>query len=135
MNHLFPIQLAKRHATLFVVWLIAMQLLTPFIHAHANGVGAATGAIHIHMDDLVSADDVSSTPSIHSEVMPQHVIGVASGVAEKLKLAFLVPALLLVIAWHLFISISFRLYPPLASPVLKSLPNRPQSPRAPPHLN
>lgn len=133
---------SKNRSFFIVVWLIAMQLVAPFMHGHPSGIGAVTGAgIHMHMSDDMDIDAISTSgskdtqPTMHAAVIHQHIVAVASGIAEKLKLDLNATALLLVIAWAIFNLLHAKHYPPLASPRIKRHPNRTRSPRAPPTLN
>lgn len=133
MNTVF----SKNRSMLIVMWLIAMQLVAPFLHGHPSGIGAVTGAgIHVHVvDDFDVPKHASEQPVIHSEVIHQHIVAVASGLAEKLKINLLTAALLLTIIWVFFNSLASRYYAPLASPFVKPPINRTRPSRAPPALN
>jgi len=129
----------KKYPLVIVIWLITMQMLAPFMHAHPSGVGAVTGAgLHVHISDDYDLDTVSNSFESHSidnEVIHQHIVAVASGFAEKLKLDLTGVVLCVLIVLALSMLVLHRHYQPLASPYIKPHPNRSRSPRAPPALN
>ncbi|MGZ8962001.1 MAG: hypothetical protein ACXW1P_11245 [Methylophilaceae bacterium] len=124
----------KNRSMLIVIWLIAMQLVAPFIHGHPSGIGAVTGVgIHLHVvDDLDVPKHAPEQPVIQTEVIHQHIVAVASGIAEKLKVNLITAALLLTIVWAFFNTLASRYYSPLASPFVKPPINRTRPSRAPP---
>lgn len=131
----------KNGSIAIVTWLIAMLVIAPFTHAHPNGFGATTGAgLHLHLSDDIDIDTFSATgsqdtqPTIHAEVIHQHIVAVASGIMKKLKLDPITTLVLLVVAWVMFSRLQTKHYLPLASRHFKRHHSRTRSPRAPPAL-
>ena len=125
----------KRHIQFFIFWLVALQLISPFLHAHAFGIGAVekTPGIHIHLDEIESAAHPDfQHPTIHNEVLSEHSIGVFTGVAEKLEFKFLLPILFSLASLSLYLVYVRRFYLPASAPILKTHFNRTSTPRAPP---
>ena len=125
----------KRHIQFFIFWLVAMQLILPFLHAHAFGIGAVNKApgIHIHLDEIESAAKQDfQTATIHNEVLSEQSIGVFTGVAEKFEFKFLAPLLFILASLSLYLLHLRRYYTPSSAPIVKPHFKRTSPPRAPP---
>ena len=125
----------KRHIQFFIFWLVALQLISPFLHAHAFGIGAVSNApgIHIHLDEIESAAKQDfQTATIHNEVLSEQSIGVFTGVAEKFAFKFITPLLFVLASLSLYLVYLRRFYAPSSAPILKPHFKRTSPPRAPP---
>ena len=112
-----------------------MQLISPFLHAHAFGVGTThTGpGVHIHIDeiDAATAQDFDK-PTIHKQAIPEHSIGMTTGVSEKFDIDSLIPTLISFICFALFLAYVARFYAPARAPLSSNKAYPPSAPRAPP---
>lgn len=125
----------KRHIQFFIFWLVALQLISPFLHAHAFGIGAVnnTPGIHIHLDEIESAAKQDfQTATIHNEVLSEQSIGVFTGVAEKFTFKFIAPLLFVLASLSLYLVYLRRFYAPSSAPIVKPHFKRTSPPRAPP---
>ena len=128
----------KHHIQFFIFWLVALQLISPFLHAHAFGVGAVNSApgIHLHLDEI---DSITSSdyqkPSIHNEVLSEHVIGMLTGVSEKSEFNFLLPFLFVLASLSLYLAYVRRFYAPSCAPIVKPNFKGNFPPRAPPSIH
>ena len=114
---------------------MALQLLSPFLHAHAFGIGAVdnTPGIHFHLDEIESAAKQDfNTATIHNEGLYEQSVGVLTGVAEKFEFKFLVPLLFVLGSISLYMVYLRRFYAPSSAPVVKPYFKRTSPPRAPP---
>lgn len=112
-----------------------MQLISPFLHAHAFGVGTVHGGpgVHIHLDEIDSAANQNfDKATIHEQVLPEHSISMTTGVSEKFEFEFLLPAVISFISLALYLAYVRRFYPPSNAPLAQSQHHSPSSPRAPP---
>ena len=112
-----------------------MQLISPFLHAHAFGVGAIHGGpgVHIHLDEIDSASNASfDKETIHEQTMPEHTISITAGVSEKFDFDFLFPVILSCISLALCSIYVRRFYTPDESPILQQQTYPFSTPRAPP---
>ncbi|CEN55476.1 exported protein of unknown function [Candidatus Methylopumilus turicensis] len=125
----------KRHIQFFIFWLVALQLISPFLHAHVFGIGAVenTPGIHIHLDEIESAAKQDfQTATIHNEVLSEQSVGVLTGVNEKFEFESLIPFLFVLSALSLYLVYVRRFYAPSSAPVVKPHFKRTSPPRAPP---
>ena len=123
----------KLHIKVFVFWLVALQLISPFLHAHLFGLGTVSNAgIHMHIDELEAASSNFKTATIHKQTIPEHSVGMITGFAEKLQFKALLPILLLIISLDLFLATRRRFYNPSKSPFIKPPPQDLHAARAPP---
>jgi hypothetical protein len=125
----------KRHIQFFIFWLVALQLISPFLHAHAFGIGAVdkTPGIHIHLDEIESAAKQDfQTATIHNEVLSEQTVGVLTGVNEKFEFKFLVPLSFVLALLSLYLVYVKRFYPPASAPTVKLYFKIPSPPHAPP---
>lgn len=125
----------KRHIQFFIFWLVALQLISPFLHAHAFGIGAVdkTPGIHIHLDEIESAAKQDfQTATIHNEVLSEQTVGVLTGVSEKFAFKFLAPLLFLLALLSLYLVYVRRFYTPASAPIVKRYFKLTSPPRAPP---
>jgi hypothetical protein len=125
----------KRHIKFFIFWLVALQLISPFLHAHAFGIGAVDNApgIHIHLDEIESAAKQDfQTATIHNEVLSEQSVGVLTGVNEKFEFESLIPFLFVLSALSLYLVYVRRFYAPSSAPVVKPHFKTTSPPRAPP---
>ena len=124
----------KRHIQFFIFWLVALQLISPFLHAHAFGIGAVdkTPGIHIHLDEIDSAANSNfQKPTLHNAVLSEHSIGMLTGVSEKFEFKFF--AILFTLAsLSLYLPYAGRFYRSTASPATRPHFHRTSPPRAPP---
>jgi hypothetical protein len=123
----------KRHIQFFIFWLVAMQLISPFLHAHAFGVGAvhSSPGVHIHLDEIDSAPSENfDKATVHNEALPEHSISMTTGVSEKSDFEFLAPAFVTFISLTLYLAYVRRFYPPKEAPLAEYQTHSP--PRAPP---
>ena len=114
---------------------MALQLISPFLHAHAFGIGAVNKmpGIHIHIDEIESAATPDfQKPTIHNEVLSEHSIGMFTGVSEKFEFKFLLPVLFVLATLSLYLVYVRRFYNLASSPIVKPHFNRTSPPRAPP---
>ncbi|MFZ9642373.1 MAG: hypothetical protein ACO29L_02850 [Candidatus Methylopumilus sp.] len=114
---------------------MALQLISPFLHAHAFGIGAVNHApgIHIHLDDIESvANQDFQHPTIHNEVLSEQTIGVFTGVYEKFEFKLLLPVLFVLSLFSLYLAYIRRFYTPASTPLVKPHLQHSCSPRAPP---
>lgn len=112
-----------------------MQLISPFLHAHAFGIGAVNHApgIHIHIDEIDEAAQPDfDKATIHNDTIPEHSIGMTTGVSEKFEFEFLAPVLFTLLSFGLYLAYVRRTYTPAAAPFIQSPPYKTSSPRAPP---
>lgn len=125
----------KRHIQFFIFWLVALQLISPFLHAHPFGIGAVdkTPGIHIHLDEIESATKQDfQTATIHNEVLSEQSVGVFTGVAEKLEFKLLLPFLFVLSSLSLYLVYVRRFYAPSSAPSGKAHFKRTSPTRAPP---
>jgi hypothetical protein len=125
----------KRHIQFFIFWLVALQLILPFLHAHAFGIGAVTNTpgIHIHLDEIESATKQDfQTATIHNEVLSEQSVGVFTGVTEKFEFKLLLPLLFALASLSLYLAYLKRFYTPSSAPIVKPHFKRTAPPRAPP---
>ena len=125
----------KLHIQFFIFWLVAMQLISPFLHAHAFGIGAVHGGpgVHIHLDEIDSASDQNfNEATIHNQALPEHSIGMTTGVSEKFEFEFLLPAVIGFISLALYLAYGRRFYPPNDAPLAHHNHYPSAAPRAPP---
>jgi hypothetical protein len=125
----------KRHIQFFIFWLVALQLISPFLHAHAFGIDAFdnTPGIHIHLDEIESATkQVFQTATMHNEVLSENSFGALTGVNEKFEFKSLLPILFLLASLGLYLANPKRFYPPSLAPIVKSYFSLTSQPRAPP---
>jgi len=125
----------KRHFHFFIFWLVALQLISPFLHAHAFGIGAVdkTPGIHIHLDEIESAAKQNfQTATIHNELLSEQSVGVLTGVNEKFEFKFLVPLSFVLALLSLYLVYVKRFYAPASAPIVKLYFKIPSPPRAPP---
>ena len=125
----------KLHIQFFIFWLVAMQLISPFLHAHAFGVGAVHGGpgVHIHLDEIDSAASQNfDKATIHAQALPEHSIGMTTGVSEKFEFDFVLPAMFGFISLALYLAYVRRFYPPNEARFKQHQSYPPASPRAPP---
>ena len=114
---------------------MALQLISPFLHAHAFGIGEVnnTPGIHIHLDEIESAAKQDfQTATIHNEVLSEQSIGVFTGVAEKFAFKFIAPLLFVLASLSLYLVYLRRFYAPSSAPIVKPHFKRTSPPRAPP---
>ena len=114
---------------------MALQLISPFLHAHAFGIGAVdkTPGIHFHLDEIESvAKQDFHTATIHNEAPSEQSVGVLTGVAEKFEFKFLVPLLFVLATLGLYLVYLKRYYAPSSEPIVKPHFKRTSPPRAPP---
>ena len=133
---LFECNLKKQlHIQFFIFWLVAMQFISPFLHAHAFGIGAVHGGpgVHIHLDEIDSASSASfDKATIHNEALPERSISMTSGVSEKFDFEFLLPTMIAFISLGLYLAYVRRFYHPKDAPLAKHQSYSPSPPRAPP---
>jgi len=125
----------KRYIQFFIFWLVALQLLAPFLHAHAYGIGAVdkTPGIHFHLDEIeTAAKQDFQTATIHNEVLSEQSVGVLTGVAERFEFKFLIPIMFVLASVSLFLAYVRRFYSPSSAPTIKPYFKRTSPPRAPP---
>ena len=125
----------RTYIQFFIFWLVAMQLISPFLHAHAFGVGAVHGGpgVHIHLDEIeMAASPTSNKPAIHNEVLPEHSISMTTGVSEKFEFEGLLPFIFTVISFALYLAYAQRCYAQKTAPILDFQSHPPSPPRAPP---
>lgn len=125
----------KRHIHFFIFWLVALQLISPFLHAHAFGIGAVdkTPGIHIHLDEIESAAKQNfQTATIHNELLSEQSVGVLTGVNEKFEFKFLVPLSFVLALLSLYLVYVKRFYAPASAPNVKLYFKIPSPPHAPP---
>lgn len=125
----------KLHIQFFIFWLVAMQLISPFLHAHAFGVGTVHGGpgVHIHLDEIDSAANQDfDQATIHEQALPEHSIGMTTGVSEKFEFEFLLPAVIGFISLALYLAYVRRFYLPNDAPFAHNNHYPPSAPRAPP---
>jgi len=130
----------KRHIQFFIFWLVALQLISPFLHAHPFGIRAFdnTPGIHFHLDEIESvAKQDFHTATIHNERLYEQSVGVLTGVTEKFEFKFLAPLLFVLASISLYMVYLRRFYAPSSAPVLfrtsfKPHFKRTSPPRAPP---
>ena len=125
----------KRHIQFFIFWLVALQLISPFLHAHPFGIGAVdkTPGIHIHLDEIESATKQEfQTATIHNEVLSEQSVGVFTGVAERFEFKFLIPIMFVLASLSLYLAYVRRFYSPSSAPTIKPYFKRTSPPRAPP---
>lgn len=125
----------KLHIQFFIFWLVAMQLISPFLHAHAFGVGAVHSGpgVHIHLDEIDSATNQDfDQATIHQQTLPEHSIGMTTGVSEKFEFKFVLPAIVSFISLALYLAYVRRFYQPSDAPLAQTHYYPPSPPRAPP---
>jgi hypothetical protein len=125
----------KTHIHFFICWLVAMQLISPFLHAHAFGIGAVNDSpgIHIHLDEIESASKQDfQTPTIHNDVPSEQSVGMLTGLAEKFECKLLLPLFFVLAALGLYLVYIRRFYAPSSAPPVIAHFNSTAPPRAPP---
>lgn len=125
----------KLHIHFFIFWLVALQLLSPFLHAHIFGVGAvnSTPGVHIHLDEFDAATGQNfNEATIHNQTVNEHAIGMITGVSEKSNFDFLPPVIVCFIFLALYLPYRPRFYQSNESVVPYQPTYLPSSPRAPP---
>ena len=113
-----------------------MQLISPFLHAHAFGVGAVHEGpgVHIHLDEIDSAANQDfDKATLHNQALPEHSIGMTTGVSEKIDFEFLLPTILGFISLAVYLACVGRFYALNKVSTSQHQNYPPASPRAPPH--
>ena len=127
----------KRHIQFFIFWLVALQLISPFLHAHAFGIDAVdkTPGIHIHLDEIEStAKQDFQIATIHNEVLSEQSVGVLTGLNERFEFESFIPFLFVLSALSLYLVYVRRFYAPSSAPIVKPHFKRTSPSRAPPSL-
>jgi len=75
----------RLHKNLLVYCLVALQLLTPFLHAHLWGKDSfeKTQGLHIHYDAPDVTDTVFKKPTLKSDHSLEQSVGVLQGITGK----------------------------------------------------
>jgi len=112
-----------------------MQLISPFLHAHAFGEGAVHGGpgVHIHLDEIdFAANQDFDQATIHEQALPEHSISMTTGLSEKFEFEFLLPAVIGFISLALHLAYVRRFYPPNDALFANNNHYPSSAPRAPP---
>jgi len=122
----------KLRTWLLVVWLIGLQLIAPFVHAHleADAVEHAS-VMHLHTAASSAHDHEHATPAWENPHGPHQVVSVAEGLREQFDfsaLADLLPSSPFSLLPLLLCLCLLRLQLPLSFPAKRLLCAQPQAP-------
>ena len=121
---------------LLVVWFVLLQILLPFLHAHANGQSAhASHGIHLHQNDGAAFSGFAQQKTLKSASIQDAdamVIGVGSGIKEQSDSDWSIALVFCVLVFSLFVPM-VRILRQAATLTFIPLQQRTQlNPRAPP---
>jgi hypothetical protein len=78
----------KLSAWLIVLWLISLQIMAPFVHAHMekNGIEHAS-VMHLHTAASFAHDAHDTNPVLENPHGPHQIVSIAQGILNKIDLA------------------------------------------------
>ncbi|CAG0980122.1 hypothetical protein MTYP_01712 [Methylophilaceae bacterium] len=82
----------KLPAWIIVLWLVSMQVIAPFIHAHVDADKFShSGAMHVHPAVPEAHHGHDASPSIEVSHGPHQIVSMAKGLLQKFKLFIDIP--------------------------------------------
>ena len=129
----------KLNVWMLAVWLVILQVLSPFVHAHfeAGDHADQTNGIHLHAISFNSSDkalDQSQHNLAENDyAMDAHIVLIEKGLIQKLTLSDLSTALIAVLTFLVIPITPPRLRPQKQFSLQKVYERGNQSPRAPPY--
>jgi|GEM_PF-6733922 len=124
----------KPPAWVIVLWLISLQILSPFLHAHLekNGIDHAS-VMHLHTAVSPAHHAHDTNPVLENPHGPHQILLIAEGLPNKIELGkwiVLLPAYFVAIFIPLLIIVIFGFQSPPT--LFSSFKHRSPQPQAPP---